>query len=105
LQQYQYYSLFEKGTAYPCEGETLTLEVAIEGQKEIELDIGELAEVSQLGEVSYDAQGRMTTGNVSGEKRFSSLAENREQECVAHLDPVGKVGRDRVAVRFAVNER
>ena len=105
LQQYQYYPLFEKGTAYPCEGEPLTLQVAVDGQRQIQLDIGELAEVSQLGEVSYDAQGRMTTGNVSREKRFSSLAENREQVCVAHLEPAGKVGRDRVTVQFAVNER
>lgn len=105
LQQYQYYPLFEKGTAYPCEGETLTLQVAVEGQKEIELDIGEVAATAQLGEVSYDAQGRMTTGNISRETRFSSLAINREQVCVAHLDPSGRVGRDRVAVKFAVNER
>jgi len=105
LQQYQYYQLFEKGIAYPCEGETLTLQVAVEGQKEIELDIGEVAETSQAGEVGYDAQGRMTTGSISRETRFSSLAENREQVCVAHLDPPGRVGRDRVAVKFAVNER
>ncbi|QDZ41273.1 Hsp70 family protein [Euhalothece natronophila Z-M001] len=105
LQQYQYYQLFEKGTTYPCEGETLILQVAVEGQKEIELDIGELAEVSQAGEVSYDAQGRMTAGNINHQLRFSSLAENREQVCVAHLDPVGKVGRDRAAVTFAINER
>ena len=105
LQRYQYYLLFEKGTAYPCEGEVLTLQVAVEGQQQIELDIGELADVSQLGEVSYDAQGRMTTGNVSHQMRFSSLAVNREQVCVAHLDPVGRVGRDRVAVKFAVDQR
>ncbi|WP_041235347.1 hypothetical protein [Dactylococcopsis salina] len=92
-------------TAYPCEGEPLTLQVAVDGQRQIQLDIGELAEVSQLGEVSYDAQGRMTTGNVSHQRRFSSLAQNREQVCVAHLEPVGKVGRDRISVQFAVNER
>jgi len=55
--------------------------------------------------VSYDAQGRMITGNVSREKRFSSLAKNREQVCVAHLEPAGKVGRDRISVKFAVDQR
>ncbi|NBD32515.1 MAG: Hsp70 family protein [Cyanobacteria bacterium] len=104
LQQYQYHPLFEKGMAYPCEGDSFTLQVAVDGQREIELDIGELADVSQVGEVSYDTQGRMTTGTVNRETRFSSLGEEAKV-CVAHLDPPGKVGRDRVTVKFAVNER
>lgn len=104
-QGYHYHKLFESGTSYPCQGKTLTLQVAVEEQTEVELDIGELAEVSQTGEVSYDSLGRMTSSSLTHETQFTSLAVNRQQVCVAHLEPPGKIGRDRLAVTFAVNQR
>ena len=101
---YSYFSLFDKGTQYPCQClEPLTLQVATEGQREIRLDIGEVAEVSQA-EVTFDAQGRMTSSQLNKQAEFRSLAQH-QQVCVAHLDPPGQKGVDRIEVAFEVNEQ
>lgn len=102
---YSYFSLFDKGMSYPCQSlEPLTLQVATVGQREIRLDIGEVAEVSQA-EVSFDAQGRMTSRQLHRQTDFRSLASHHEQVCVAHLDPPGQIGVDRIEVVFEVNEQ
>ncbi len=68
---YFYHTLFTKGTSYPCQGEEpLILQVAKEGQTEIRLDIGELAEITQA-EVEYDNQGRMTSSYLASKSRIS----------------------------------
>ncbi|MDY6785791.1 MAG: Hsp70 family protein [Cyanobacteriota bacterium] len=100
---YSYFPLFQKGCSYPCKGEEpLVLQVATDGQTEICLDIGEVAEVAR-GEVGFDRLGRMT-GNSSVESvDYRALNRQNEQVCVAHLDPPGKMGEDRVSVTFEVN--
>ena len=102
---YGYRNIFDKGTQYPCETkEPLILKVANEGQTEIRLDIGEVAEVSQA-EVSYDEFGRMTSGELQQQQQYSSLETYHEQVCLAHLDPPGEAGVNRITVDFAVNEK
>jgi molecular chaperone DnaK (HSP70) len=109
---YSYFPLFDKGTRYPCfREELLTLQVALDGQKEIRLDIGEVAEISQA-EVSYDSKGRMTSSRLQRQSDFRSLIDPRHvvakqnaQVCIAHLDPPGKLGMDRIEVTFEVNEQ
>jgi molecular chaperone DnaK (HSP70) len=111
---YSYFPLFEKGTRYPCQrSEPLTLQVALAGQTEIRLDIGELAETSQA-EVIYDAQGRMSSSHLQKNADFRSLIDARHakvikehnaQVCIAQLDPPGQVGVDRIDVSFEVNEQ
>jgi molecular chaperone DnaK (HSP70) len=103
--QYSYFPLFDKGVRYPCQrSEPLTLQVATQGQKEIRLDIGELADVSQA-EVTYDAQGRMTSSHLNQQSCFRSLSSTQNQVCVAHLEPPGDTGVDRIEVNFEVNEQ
>ncbi|HAJ61521.1 MAG TPA: molecular chaperone DnaK [Cyanobacteria bacterium UBA8543] len=103
--QYSYFTLFDKGLQYPCQRfEPLTLQVAIQGQKEIRLDIGEVADVSQA-EVTYDAQGRMTSSHLNQQSYFRSLSATQNQVCVAHLEPPGDTGVDRIEVNFEVNEQ
>ncbi|MBE9115721.1 Hsp70 family protein [Lusitaniella coriacea LEGE 07157] len=100
---YSYFTLFEKGSSYPCKREEpLMLQVATEGQKEIRLDIGELAEVAQ-GEVTFDGAGRMTSRSLNHCEAYHSLDRDRDRACLAHLDPPGKAGIDRIAVTFEVN--
>ncbi|WP_019502082.1 Hsp70 family protein [Pseudanabaena sp. PCC 6802] len=109
---YSYFPLFDKGTRYPCHREDLLiLQVALDGQKEIGLDIGEVAEISQA-EVSYDSKGRMTSSRLQQRSDFRSLIDPRHviakqnaQVCIAHLDPPGKIGMDRIEVAFEVNEQ
>ena len=101
---YSYFSLFDKGMKYPCKRpEPLTLRVATEGQQEIRLDIGEVAEVSR-SEVTFDAQGRMSSSQLQQHTEYRSLQSQHQQVCVAHLNPPGKVGIDRISVKFEVDE-
>ncbi len=61
---YSYVNLIEKGMRYPgASSQPLTLQVATEEQREIRLDIGEMASVTQA-EVTYDVTGRMTRAAV-----------------------------------------
>ncbi|MFM7887388.1 MAG: Hsp70 family protein [Pseudanabaena sp.] len=127
LNQYSFYTLFEKGTKYPCQRpELLILQAAISGQAEIWLDIGEVADISQA-EVIYDSSGRMTSSQLLKQSDFRSLAINNgkassqnsdynyqpinqeqsppNQVCIARLEPLGQLGSDRIAVDFVIDER
>ncbi|MEG3884436.1 Hsp70 family protein, partial [Microcoleus sp. herbarium19] len=102
---YAYSPIFSKEMKYPCESsEELTLQVAIEGQREIRLDIGEVAEVSQA-EVIFNEKGQMTSSLLNKQTDFRSLESHHQQVCVAHLNPPGVLGIDRVSVSFEVDER
>ncbi|HEY9611217.1 Hsp70 family protein, partial [Allocoleopsis sp.] len=100
---YSFFTLFEPGIKYPCQRpEPLTLQVAIDGQREIRLDIGEVAQMTQA-EVTYDRQGRMTSSQLRKQDEYRSLESHHQQVCVAHLDPPGEVGVDRISVQFEVD--
>ncbi|MEG4170754.1 MULTISPECIES: Hsp70 family protein [unclassified Microcoleus] len=102
---YAYSPIFSKEMKYPCQSsEELTLQVAIEGQREIRLDIGEVAEVSQA-EVIFNEKGQMTSSLLNKQTDFRSLESHHQQVCVAHLNPPGVLGIDRVSVSFEVDER
>ncbi|MEG4572078.1 Hsp70 family protein [Microcoleus sp. N3A4] len=102
---YAYSPIFSKEMKYPCESsEELTLQVAIEGQREIRLDIGEVAEVSQA-EVIFNEKGQMTSSWLNKQTDFRSLESHHQEVCVAHLNPPGVLGIDRVSVSFEVDER
>jgi len=102
---YSYLNLIEKGMRYPgASSQPLTLQVATEGQREIRLDIGEVAAVSQA-EVTYDVTGRMTSTQLVQQDAYRSLENHRSSVCVAHLDPPGQTGIDRIKVQFEVNEQ
>lgn len=104
-QTFSYFTLFDKGTKYPHErSQPLTLQAAIEGQQEIRLDIGEVADMAQA-EVTFDRQGRMTSSQLRKQEQYRSLETHRQQVCVAHLNPPGQVGIDRIAVEFEVDEQ
>ncbi len=102
---YSYFPLFRKGLYYPCRREEpLLLQVAFSGQREIRLDIGELAEISQA-EVTYDQFGRMSSSYLNNNTVYRSLASEHQQVCIAHLEPPGEVEVDRIAVDFEVDAR
>jgi molecular chaperone DnaK (HSP70) len=113
LHQYSFYTLFEKGTKYPCQrAEPLILQAAIAGQTEIWLDIGEVADISQAAEVTYDSSGKMTSSQLLKQSDFRSLAANRksdidqvDQVCIVRLHPSGQLGNDRISVDFEIDDR
>ncbi|MBE9260161.1 Hsp70 family protein, partial [Dolichospermum sp. LEGE 00246] len=102
---YIYHRLFTKGEKYPCQRqEWLNLQVANHGQKEIRLDIGELADMS-LTEIAFDASGRMTSSTLQHQESYRSLDNQNQQVCVAKLNPPGAAGMDRISVLFEVDSR
>ena len=102
---YAYSPIFSKEMKYPCQSsEELTLQVAIEGQREIRLDIGEVAEVSQA-EVTFNQKGQMTSSWLNKQADFRSLDSHHQEVCVAHLSPPGVLGIDRVSVSFEVDQK
>lgn len=104
-QTYTYFPLFQQGTKYPCQrAEPLILQVANAGQTELRLDIGEVAAMTQA-EVTYDAQGRMTSTALHQQEAYRSLESHHDKVCVAHLNPPGELGVDRVSVEFEVTEQ
>ncbi len=97
--------LFAKGTQYPCQlTEPLILQAANEGQQEIRLDIGELAELLQT-EANFDHEGKLGGKRFYRRADFRSLGAHRREACIARLDPPGELGRDRLRVSFEVNEQ
>jgi molecular chaperone DnaK (HSP70) len=101
---YRYYPLFEAGVKYPCQrSEPLLLQAALEGQTEIRLDIGEVAQMIE-SEVTFDAQGRMTSAPLRQQEAYRSLERNHDQVCIARLNPPGQLGIDRLSVVFEVTE-
>ncbi len=101
---YNYFPLFEPGTKYPCKRhEPLTLQVAIDGQTEIRLDIGELAEIS-TAEIIYDDRGRMSSSAVNKHSQYRSLDGKQGFIHLARLETPGKAGINRISVDFAITE-
>jgi molecular chaperone DnaK (HSP70) len=99
---HSYFPLFDQGTQYPHQrAEALTLQVAIEGQTEIRLDIGECATQMQA-EVIYDATGRLLKSQLNRESAFRSLGAGTGEICLARLEPPGQLGVDRIVVQFEV---
>ena len=105
IQGYIYHPLFETGIKYPCQRpDPLVLQVANANQREIRLDIGELATLSQA-EVIYDAQGRLSNSELHHQQNFRSLEAGHQQVCIAKLDPPGEQGTDRILAYFEVNQQ
>ncbi|NEO86957.1 MAG: Hsp70 family protein [Spirulina sp. SIO3F2] len=103
IQDYTYYPLFAKGTYYPClRPESLTLQAAQDGQDEVRLNIGEIAD-SQQTEVSYDALGRLTSQQRLSNNTFHALQPHNNEICIARLNPHGIAGRDRLQLDFEVD--
>lgn len=104
-QTHSYYPLFERGSAYPCQLESpITLQVAQNGQKEIRLDVGELAELTR-SEIVYDDTGTISSRKLSRQTEYRSLETHHQEVCMAHLEPPGQLKQDRISVWFEVNEQ
>ncbi|MGB0563402.1 MAG: Hsp70 family protein, partial [Spirulinaceae cyanobacterium] len=103
LQDYSYFTLFAKGTYYPSlRPEPLTLQVAQDGESEVRLNVGEIAEHLPT-EVIYDAFGRLTSQQRAAATAYHALQCQNSDICIARLNPPGVAGQDRIQVDFEVN--
>lgn len=104
-QTHSYFPLFDRGSPYPCKLEDpITLQVAKNGQKEIHLDVGELAELTR-SEIVYDDTGVVSSRKISKQTEYRSLETHHQEVCMAHLEPLGQLKQDRISVWFEVNEQ
>ena len=102
---YLNHPLFERGSTYPCKlEEPIILQVSHNGQKEIRLDVGELAKLTR-SEIVYDEAGTISSRKLSRHEEYRSLEVHHQEVCIAHLDPPGQLKQDRVSVWFEVNEQ
>ncbi|MGK7876897.1 MAG: Hsp70 family protein [Xenococcaceae cyanobacterium] len=103
--RYFYFSLFDKGTKYPSQRpKSLILQAARDEQKEILLDIGELREVTPV-EVTYNAQGQITSNQLSQQREIRLLQNQHQQVCVMPLTPPGQTEKDRFELTFELNQQ
>lgn len=102
-QSYIYYPLFSQGTIYPCKREQpLILQVANDGQTEIKLDIGELADV-QTTEVQYDEKGRINSSSLQQQQLYRSLENQNPKNYTTNLEIPGLLGEDRLQVDLEIS--
>ncbi|MFN3926073.1 MAG: Hsp70 family protein [Pseudanabaenaceae cyanobacterium] len=97
VKQYQFYPLFGRGTQYPTQlAEPVILQVANDGQTQVVLDIGEVADSAQA-EITYDSAGKMTSAQLLKHSDFQTL-----QTLTLNLDPPGELGTDRLALHLRI---
>lgn len=93
------------GTRYPLtQPITLILTAHRDGQEAIELVIGEVAEGSgSLAEVTFGERSILLVDGGSDRRNVAALNDREGARTVAHLDPPGRAGRDRIEVQFLVD--
>lgn len=62
------------------------------------------------GELSYDSSGKMTSGIVKYQSTYKSLTYDLDWQgniiksaCIAQLNPVGTVGKDRLKIHLEID--
>ena len=109
-QENVYNPLFASGLQYPCElAHPLILQCANNGQDAIYLDIGQVVEMGKA-ELSYDSSGKMTSGVVKSQNTYQSLTYELDWQgnilksaCIAELNPLGSVGKDRLKIHLEID--
>ncbi len=107
LQQWQYQTLFLRGQTYPTvKPSELILRASQPNQIRIELVIGEL-EKRPVGsaEVIFNGDRLVTTIENQATEVFSPLVDADTPQAIAHLEPLGQPGSDRLKVLFSISDR
>jgi molecular chaperone DnaK (HSP70) len=103
--RHEWEEIIPAGTRYPL-GEQVSriLTASRDGQEALELVIGEVEEgASRIEEVIIRSQAIMLVKDGMEARRVVALNDADGARTVAHLDPPGKAGKDRVEVTFDVD--
>ncbi|PPT07316.1 Chaperone protein DnaK [Geitlerinema sp. FC II] len=102
---HDWHPIVQPGQPYPTEKPIeLCLGASTENQPKIELVIGELGAENTATEVYFDGD-RIVTRSVGGDRTVKPLNDTDAGRTIAHLDPPGFPGSDRIKVRFRIDER
>lgn len=99
LQTPDFFTLFKSGTTYPATLELPPLQANRNGQSQIHLAIGEIAEEGET-EVIDTGDGRLLVRKTTPDSSFRALG--RHQLSIP-LQPPGKVGVDRLQVTLTID--
>jgi len=100
---HSWHPLIHAGQPYPMTVPVpLVLGASVENQPSVELIIGELGAEDQGTEVYFDGD-RLITKKTAGISAVKPL--NEEAKTIAHLDPKGIPGSDRIKVEFQVDHQ
>lgn len=104
--RHSWHPLIKAGQPYPtAEPVELTLGASVENQPRIELIIGELGAETGGTEVYFDGDRLVTRSLDPIETPVQPLNDTEGARTIAKLDPPGNPGRDRVKLRFSVDEQ
>ncbi|MBE9116036.1 Hsp70 family protein [Lusitaniella coriacea LEGE 07157] len=104
--RHDWHSLIKAGQPYPtADPVELTLGASVENQPRIELIIGELGAETGGTEVYFDGDRLVTRSLDATETSVQTLNDSDGARTLAKLDPPGNPGRDRVKLRFRVDEQ
>ncbi len=95
--QHNWQPIIKAGATYPTQPIELILGASQVDQPSIELIIGELGETNI--EVYFESDS-LITRNL---KHSQTVAQPLGEEVIAHLDPLGQVGIDRLKILFVVD--
>jgi molecular chaperone DnaK (HSP70) len=101
-----WHPIIPAGQAYPLpEPVELTLGASVENQPSVELIIGEMGAANGATEVYFQGDRLMTRSLGAGETQVQPLNEREGARTIAQLNPLGVPGRDRLKVKFSVDEQ
>jgi molecular chaperone DnaK (HSP70) len=104
--RHEYEEIIPAGTRYPLEEPVERILTATHhGQENIELVIGEVEEgTTGVTEVLFGDRIILMVEGTTEVRRVMALNAEGGSRTVAHLDPPGRAGEDRVRVRFNVDQ-
>lgn len=104
--QHEYEEIIPAGTRYPLqEPIELTLTASRDGQEAIELVIGEVEEgATSTSEVVFGNRAILMVEGGLELRRIVPLNDENGARTVAHLNPPGRAGEDRIRVLFNVDQ-
>jgi molecular chaperone DnaK (HSP70) len=101
-----WHPIIQAGQAYPLPTPVeLTLGASVENQPSVELIIGEIGAESGATEVYFQGDRLMTRSLGIGETQVQPLNAGEGARTIAQLNPKGVPGRDRLKVKFFVDEQ
>jgi molecular chaperone DnaK (HSP70) len=104
--RHEWEEIISAGTRYPLpEPVQLVLTASRDGQEALELVIGEVEERSGgLSEVIFGTRKILVVDDGLELRQVRALNDDEGSRTVAHLDPPGRAGEDRVRVDFNVDQ-
>jgi molecular chaperone DnaK (HSP70) len=104
--RHDWHPIIKSGQPYPMpQPVELTLGASVENQPKIELIIGELGAETGSTEVYFDGDRLITRNLSNGKTSVKPLNDSEAARTIAQLNPPGFPGRDRVKLRFSVDEQ